>query len=367
MNLQSTMAPEETKHSDASPPLIMTKLDSILFDSDKGPASSLFSEGGLSSSLPSSSDPMIRARGQENAVASSPRAVKFDAKVPITEEPGNKSKITPVEKLREQFHKVQAELATERSNRKRKEKSLIKLAKELNNRSADGDLKDKKMLELMETMEDLEIRLAERNRDMVVELPKLKAKCARQEAELAEHEKSTLRLRRQLEDARSEADKAKADLIAVLSKKVSHKDVGTRGGGGVVPTKTRGVRNVTTVLGFFALCAIAILVAVQKEVVSMDDVCAPVQPGSKFLATDKAVYEAPWWAPGAVKEQTFSILCGDRLRARFQVENGNVEVSSAGKNLWQGRALGGVTVDSKKITIRNKWGFVEEVPAPWSA
>lgn len=370
---------EEAKHADASPSHIMTKFDSILFDSDEGPASSLFMEGGMNSSLTSeASDPMmIRTHGFEKAVGSSPcAAIKIESKTLVREEEEDTSKTFLLDKLREQLHKAQAELATERSNRKRKEKSLIKLAKELNNRSEIEASKEKAILEMAETIEDLEMRLADRNRDFVVDFPKLKARCAKQEAEIDDHEKRTRQLRQQLEEARVEADKAKGALIALLSKQVSSKkDIfvplgETEQKGVVVSSKTRssGAHGANIVITFIALLALALGVAVQNEFVSMDDVCAPVQPGSKFLSTDKAVFEAPWWAPKAVKEQAFVTFCGDRLWTRLHVDNGNVDIFGAsGKSLWHGRALGGLTVDSNKITIRHKRGSVEEIRAPWSA
>lgn len=366
------MAPEseEMKETEASPPPpTINKFDAILFDSDQGPASSLFMEGGMStgSSPETSRSPINKAP----VAKSPPRAGMVDATVVINEEE-EKEKISVLEKLREQLYKTQADLATEKSSRKRKEKSLIKLAKELNNRSADGGSKDSKILEMTETIEDLEVRLAERNRVTILELPKLKAKCARLEADLAVHENSEKQLRHQLKEASSEVTKVKSELEAALSEQVSQKEVVTYASElKIVPeTRTRSsARGATAIaLGFVAMYAVAVGIVVQKDVVSMDDVCAPVLPGSKFFATDNAIFEAPWWAPDTVKEQTFSILCGGRVRTRLEIDNGSVEISStAGESLWQRRNVGGLTVDSDKMTVRNKWGYVEEVPAPWSS
>ena len=216
-------------------------------------------------------DPMIRTHIFEKMVGSSPcAAIKIDSKVSIKEEE-DKARIFRLNKLREQLHTTRAELATERSNRKHKEKSLIKLAKELSTRLANGKRKEKLILEMVETIEDLEIRLTDRNREFA-ELSKLKARCAKQEAEIDDHERITHQLHRHLEEARSEADVAKGDLIAHLSNQVSsQRDVtGTSGEteveGVVVPVKTRnsGVHHATTVITFIALIAAALGVAMEK-------------------------------------------------------------------------------------------------------
>jgi hypothetical protein len=134
-----------------------------------------------------------------------------------------------------------------------------------------------------------------------------------------------------------------------------------------VPTKSRsGFLCAGTIIGLFSLLATVMGVAIETKVVSMNDVCAPVQPGRSFSTTDKATFEAPWWAPYALKEQAFSIFCGDRLQTRLDFDNGNVKVSSKGKRLWNARAVVGLTVSANQITIQKKRGFVKEVTAPWS-
>lgn len=369
---------EEAKHSDGSSSQTLTKFDSILFNSDEGPASSLFSEGGLKcTSLVSSGDPKIPTQsspGVENASGISPPAVMIATKVHV---PGEEDipRTVVQDKLREQLHKAQADLATERFNRKRKEKSLIKLAKELNSRTANGHVTEKKMMEMVETIEDLEIRLAERNRHISVKLPELQAECAKREGELADAAKMNQRLLQELEGVQSELGMAKRDLMQVTRAVPSPPDIAGRSQlpvdtldiGRTDESRKRGVGGASIVIGCMALFATIIGVGLKTEALSLDGICAPVQPGSKFSGTDQGVFEAPWWAPKAAKERVFPVVCGERLRTRVEVGYGNVEVfGAAGKSLWRGRAMGGVTVNSNFISTRTKRGSVDLVPSPWA-
>ena len=43
----------------------------------------------------------------------------------------------------------------------------------------------------------------------------------------------------------------------------------------------------------------------------MDAICGPAMPGTKLYK--ESMYEAPWWAPGALKPKGFAV-CGDRKR-----------------------------------------------------
>lgn len=376
---------EETKRDESSPVPRISKFDSILFDSDEGPASSLFSEGGMQVICsPFSNDEMIRSPGGFERAMKTPvvcKVVATDAKTSLVDEE-MRYKSSVHDKLREQLDKVQADLATERSLRKRKEKSLIKLAKELNSRSTERATKDKEILELSETVEDLEIRLGGHNRAIVIELPRLEARCAKLDAEVAEYSMSTSKLREQLDEARLEVDKAKGNLITHLSKRLSFTDVSfsesddvfsspqevlTKPPLPLVVKRGLGALNIMLIL-IAAGAALFVGYAAQTHMVSMGDVCAPVCPGSKFFQSEEGIYEAPWWAPEIVKEKAFSALCGDRERMRFALRKGLVTVAKAsnGEIVWSGRALGGLSVDSNMINIRNRWGSSQAISAPWS-
>jgi hypothetical protein len=382
---------EESKSRDSSPSqrdLGLSKLDAILFCDDKGPAAALLMDGG---DMPSPSGKTLDL-GSPMPPSTPNVTAQIDAKVSLTtEEMKYRSYIH--EKLREQLEKAQADLASERINRKRKEKSLIKLAKELTKRSAEREMKEKAILELSETIDDLESRLGHRNRELVVELPRLKAQCAQHQADLAVYGRDTIELRARLQEARLEADKAKGKLIDHLSTRLSFSEVSFSENSDEVfmtppPSTTSAPRDVaasydkldrtspsesvfrfTNKLAAVIFCLVLSWgMAVQNEAISMDNLCAPVSPGTKFFRTDEGIYEAPWWAPAVAKEPVFAALCGSRDRVRLQVKNGVVHISKAesGETLWERRSLGGFSVDSDTITVRNWWGSPKQLSAPWS-
>lgn len=103
----------------------------------------------------------------------------------------------------------------------------------------------------------------------------------------------------------------------------------------------------------------------------MDSICGPVKIGTKLGKGDR-VYEAPWWAPTALKEQYFGI-CGDRKRVKLSWTMGAGEVGRLSvttldeKNpttLLDRKALSAIVKDDRLDIIERK-GKVESVKLPW--
>jgi hypothetical protein len=124
------------------------RIGSILFSADAGPASSLITTR-------SNDDSENTVEEDETETASPPvspevrvRAVKFAG---IGDSPFHSNAETPVssreqlKKMREKLTQMQINYQAERAQRKRKEKSLVKLAKQLNKRGVESEFKDEKI------------------------------------------------------------------------------------------------------------------------------------------------------------------------------------------------------------------------------
>jgi hypothetical protein len=77
------------------------------------------------------------------AAAASPRTVRFDL-----DSVGGGAQADASAAMSKKLMQAQADLAGERTLRRRKEKTIVKLAKELNRRILDGEKKDKKIREV---------------------------------------------------------------------------------------------------------------------------------------------------------------------------------------------------------------------------
>ena len=200
----------------------MSKLQSILFDADEGPASSLLRQGDSNSNGTGdrksdnvNENPKIIITPQEQqsqaisdrryhqridttettaavltsrtttfstlvgsnispSSALSPQSVlSDDHSISLSQQLQHQGNSSTIRKLREQVQTLQNEVTEERTLRKRKEKSILKLAKELTSRSIIEHQSHQKMEELQETIQDLEHRLLERNRTIQTTLPQL--------------------------------------------------------------------------------------------------------------------------------------------------------------------------------------------------
>ena len=167
-NLSTMDTNEKNKSSTlddfGNPSLFKSSVESILFQEDEGPVSSFLNDtadlnvttpvstsqqpskiGSIGTSTISSAEVHDAANGPARNV----RFIDLDSfeeekrSIPEQESTNEVSII-----LRERIVQVQSELVTEKAMRKKKEKNLIKLAKELNKRSSDAQEKDNKILEI---------------------------------------------------------------------------------------------------------------------------------------------------------------------------------------------------------------------------
>jgi len=102
----------------------------------------------------------------------------------------------------------------------------------------------------------------------------------------------------------------------------------------------------------------------------MDAICSPVMPGTTL--NKECRYEAPWFAPGPLKQTAFA-LCGDIERVSMSWtfkggDLGRLTVETLGDNksktLLDRNALSAV-VKFDRLDIVEKKGKVESVKLPW--
>jgi len=102
----------------------------------------------------------------------------------------------------------------------------------------------------------------------------------------------------------------------------------------------------------------------------MDSICGPVMPGTTLNENIK--YEAPWFAPSALKPTAFS-LCGDIQRVSMSWTSkggdiGRLTVDTLDekkpKSLLDRNALSAV-VKFDRLDIIEKKGKVESIKLPW--
>lgn len=110
----------------------------------------------------------------------------------------------------------------------------------------------------------------------------------------------------------------------------------------------------------------------QRTAFSMDAICGPAMPGTTL---NKAIkYEAPWFAPGPLKETAFA-FCGDRERVSISFtpkgsDLGRLSVETIDekkpKTLLEKNALSAV-VKFDRLDIMEKKGKLESVKLPWAS
>jgi hypothetical protein len=115
--------------------------------------------------------------------------------------------------LQKKLKTARTELVTERTNRKRKEKNLIKLAKEMNSRAHDHAVNDQKVEEMEESIADLTGRLTRKSQ---TEIPHLQLLLQQKEMALSECQARSERQLAELQQAQKDAAAARQELIEVV-------------------------------------------------------------------------------------------------------------------------------------------------------
>mmetsp|Transcript_28988 Transcript_28988/g.40627 ORF Transcript_28988/g.40627 Transcript_28988/m.40627 type:complete len:471 (+) Transcript_28988:274-1686(+) len=325
--------------------------------------------------------------------------------------------IEKVEALTLAKKQVQIDLSAEKAVRKKKERNLIKLAKELNKRaeeqknySTKAAKMDEKVLGLQEKLEstkqeleDIKEKHEKKSHEHHVEITALQDKYR---AATKEHNDKTEELRREILEANLTADKLRsklarlemvhspdhADMIAERTMRESAMyDNDESTDETTTPKRKKKSRMILPIM----MCMIAIGVGIMHnmDLLSLNAMCGPVMPGTTYRDTN-ASSEAPWWTPAPLKATVFGTVCSSeekRVRTRMEYTHHSgsgqhkltlwsVPSSSDGSSseeaetktpptlLWEKRVGNKVSIFSEHIVITDKRGKEEDVPSgslPW--
>jgi hypothetical protein len=275
-----------------------------------------------------------------------------------------------MERLRDKLTQAKIDLSAEKTVRKRKEKNLVKLAKELNRRASESDLMSTTLAEKEEEIKAKDKRIEELKREMEEDEKRYRVFRKENEKRCEEYEDTVQTLRKKLLESSLEVDRLNAKIVTLQQAthqqtQSAREEVVSRS----IDKPALQGGNEKGVIGFLGLLVVIVTLSVLavRQVSLMDGLCSPLRPGTVLTDDVPVAAEAPWWAPDAFKSQAWRTVCGAaRPRTTLTWNGDKLEVSSSGTGgNWQKRAPAGVRVDADKITIRNKKGQIE-FQAPWS-
>jgi hypothetical protein len=163
--------------------------------------------------------PVIEERGptSKNGLSRKPTVVRFQRRVGngddlsmststdsvfMLDTSGNQDAYEMRMKLKE----VECELSAEKAIRRKKDASLVKLAKQLQKSSRDSDAKEQQVLKMAKTINELESILQHQRRESADDQQKIRRICRETEDRLQEYEELVLSLKRQLAETKLEAE-----------------------------------------------------------------------------------------------------------------------------------------------------------------
>lgn len=334
---------------------------------------------------------------QVNSPLEGPREVRFTGvpQLSLSDEEDfgleNNTRDEEVEMLHQQLKNALANLSAEKAMRSRKEKNLVKLAKELNKRSEDADLKERKLVEMAETVNTLQASLRHQRADHCADQERHLAFVADSEERSSRLEQAAAALRSELAAAKLQIDALRGELLDAEEKRSKSTRTWQRlfyyccGLGAVLLAVLVGrcfsfptsVRDAPIFPGTMLLPnplerrRSSFLTGVRNAA------CAPIFPGTKLLPNQPGLFEAPWWAPVGNKAAAHRLVCsgsssGSSVRSRLQWKGDKLVVYDSNNDdtvLFEGRGPAGVRVGANQIQFlsRHKGRAVESsVSAPWA-
>jgi len=325
-------------------------------------------------------------------------AEKEDAQ--LDQERSRQELLSKIARLTDILNEAQHQVQAEKDKRKKKEKSLLKLAKELKKRNLVREKEEDRLEELEEKKKYLEHHWVlaqkeldqekalhaklqdetQKEYDQVIKEEKKKFERAKQEHEnrftdlKKAHIEQCEELGREAMKARLEADRLHNELIARgmdIPRHAISDDKDSK-------TGMLGQSKLLILLSIFSI-ALAILGNLPTDVFTRSGLCAPVIPGTIFDDNAYGIFEAPWWAPEPMKEKAFDTLCKD-INSTSKKATGipvpsSIEWSRDGKNnklivsangsVVLKRSVAKTQVAGNKITFWKRNNAVEEVPFNW--
>jgi hypothetical protein len=133
--------------------------------------------------------------------------VRYTTRRTVVEEcESNSSNDETIEQLMNTLRGLECDLSGEKAIRRKKEKSIVKLAKQLQITSRDAEVKDRQVLKMAKTINDLEEILHDHHRELADDQEKIRKVCRETEERLEEYEAMVFTLRKQLAEANLEVD-----------------------------------------------------------------------------------------------------------------------------------------------------------------
>ncbi|GKY95102.1 hypothetical protein MPSEU_000474200 [Mayamaea pseudoterrestris] len=292
-----------------------------------------------------------------------------------------------LEQMRERLAKSLIDVTGERFIRRKKEKTLEKLAKELCKRVKEGEMKDNQIRDLncslKKTSETLaEIKKAEEKARAECETAKKEhevfklAQKAKMDAQVAKYMAQLQTLResyntelysgQKLKDALEEMEVQYDSTIRKYRKGtfVSICLATLAGGVATGHVKPYEIRD-----RFVAHATVLMENAVET---GRDNFCGPV-PNGFTMPGNSFTFDAPWWAPEGKKQEWFA-LCGDRTRSRMHWDWINNKLSAFAldkdervRRLWTFRIPDARVVGDKVLIAGRDGKMQRELSAPWAS
>lgn len=122
-----------------------------------------------------------------------------------------------------------------------------------------------------------------------------------------------------------------------------------------------GVNWQTIVMIFMAMALLWNLMAPSI----LNNLCAPISPGTKILGSEDGSFEAPWFAPESIKEMAFGI-CGSRARVRIESSKGKLSwtIAKEPKTLLS-KNFNHAVVEHDRVEYVDRRGHSTSIEAPW--
>jgi len=328
-------------------------------------------------------------------------AEKFDAQ--RDQERSRQELLVRIARLTETLKDAQQEIKMEKDKRKKKEKSLLKLAKELKKRNLLKEQNEDRFEELDEKRKYLEHHwvLAQKELDQEKALhAKIHEETEKEyehniKEEKGKYERTVKENEKRLEDLK----KAHMEQCAQLGREAwkanleadrLHEELTARGLN--VPRRLMEGEDyhvdyersrLRTFLVIFAVVSSIVYSYIGKnarDIFTHSGLCAPLIPGTILDDNSYGTFRAPWWVPGSLKEQAFTAACTeggwDKAMtkaftnppslewAREAKNNRMVVLSSEGKVMLK-KTIAKAEIASRKVKFWKRNGGSEEVPLDW--
>lgn len=310
--------------------------------------------------------------------------------------------LSKIARLTDTLKEAQEQIQFERDKRKKKEKSLLKLAKELKKRNLVKDQEEDRCAELEVKRKYLEHhwRLAKKELDQEKALhTKLHEEIEKQ------HEHSVKEEKNKYEQSVTENDNRLADLKKAhmeqceqLGREVwranieadrLHEELTARGlnvprrlqdGEEYLVVKEKS--NVRTFILFLTIVSSIIYAYFgndARELFTQSGFCTPLLPGTTLDDNSYGIFQAPWWAPVSFKEHAFTAFCTEggfdlALANKFSPPS-SIEWARDGKNnrivvyskdrVVLKRSTAKTQITTSKIQFWKRNGQSEELSFDW--